>query len=121
MQPAVAYVRFHYTFQFQKQDSSFIFSSMKIVLIVSHSYQSASRKKKAEAMHFTFIIPKAIPIKCFVSHRLVSCDGGSVGREKKKKKKRWKKASGYECEKVAISFVISVILSLIKIIGKDIT
>ena len=28
---------------------------------------------------------KAIPIKCFVSHRPVSCDGGSVGREKKKK------------------------------------
>ena len=25
----------------------------------------------------------AIPIKCFDSHRLVSCDGGSVGREKK--------------------------------------
>ena len=27
----------------------------------------------------------AIPIKCFVSHRPVSCDGGSVGRAKKKK------------------------------------
>ena len=30
---------------------------------------------------------KAIPIKCCVSHRPVSCDGGSVGRAKKKKKK----------------------------------
>ncbi len=29
-----------------------------------------------------------IPIKCFVSHRLVSCEGGWVGREKKKKKKK---------------------------------
>ncbi len=28
----------------------------------------------------------AIPIKCFVSHRPVSCDGGSVGRAKKKKR-----------------------------------
>ena len=26
---------------------------------------------------------KAIPIKCLVSHRPVSCDGGSVGRAKK--------------------------------------
>ena len=26
---------------------------------------------------------KAIPIKCFVSHRPVSCDGGLVGRAKK--------------------------------------
>ncbi len=48
-----------------------------------------------------------------------------VGRSGKKKKKRWnawrKKASGYECEKVAISFVISIIHSLIEIKGKDIT
>ena len=33
----------------------------------------------------------AIPIKCFVSHRPVSCDGGSVGRLGKKKKKKKKK------------------------------
>ena len=32
------------------------------------------------------IIAKAIPIKCFVSHRPPSCEGGSVGREKKRKK-----------------------------------
>ena len=31
---------------------------------------------------------KAIPIKCFVSHRPVSCDGGSVGWAKKNKKER---------------------------------
>ena len=31
----------------------------------------------------------AIPIKCFVSHRPVSCDGGSVGRSGKKKKNEW--------------------------------
>ena len=29
---------------------------------------------------------KAIPIKCFVSHRRPSREGGSVGRAKKKKK-----------------------------------
>ena len=29
--------------------------------------------------------PKAIPIKCFVSHRPPSREGGSVGRAKKKK------------------------------------
>ena len=29
-------------------------------------------------------ITEAIPIKCFVSHRPVSCDSGSVGRAKKK-------------------------------------
>ena len=33
------------------------------------------------------IICKAIPIKCFVSHRPPSREGGSVGRAKKKKKK----------------------------------
>ena len=31
-------------------------------------------------------LPKAFPIKCFVSHRPISCDGGSVGQAKKKKK-----------------------------------
>ena len=30
---------------------------------------------------------KAMPIKCFVSYCPVSCDGGWVGRAKKKKKK----------------------------------
>ena len=30
---------------------------------------------------------KAIPIKCYVSHRPPSREGGSVGRAKKKKKK----------------------------------
>ena len=34
------------------------------------------------------VLVYAIPIKCFVSHRPVSCDGGrSVGRAKKNKKK----------------------------------
>ena len=28
-------------------------------------------------------LPKAIPIRCFVSHHPVSCDGGLVGRAKK--------------------------------------
>ena len=37
---------------------------------------------------FNKLTHKAIPIKCFVSHRPVSCDGGSVGRAKKKKKKK---------------------------------
>jgi len=32
------------------------------------------------------IIAKAIAIKCFVSHRPPSREGGSVGREKKQKK-----------------------------------
>ena len=32
------------------------------------------------------IIAKAIPIKSFVSHRPPSCEGGSVGPAKKKKK-----------------------------------
>ena len=32
-----------------------------------------------------FIFIQAIPIKCFVFHRPVSCDGGLVGRAKKKK------------------------------------
>ena len=32
------------------------------------------------------IIGKAIPIKCFVSYRPPSCEGGSVSRAKKKKK-----------------------------------
>ena len=31
---------------------------------------------------------KAIPIKCFVSHRPPSREGGSVGRAKKKKRER---------------------------------
>ena len=30
---------------------------------------------------------KAIPIKCFVSHGAVSCDGGSVGQARKKKER----------------------------------
>ena len=39
-------------------------------------------------MSYYFDRCKAIPIKCFVSHRPVSCDGGSVDREKKEKKKK---------------------------------
>ena len=35
--------------------------------------------------NFWLWISLAMPIKCFVSHRPVSCDGGSVGREKKKR------------------------------------
>ena len=34
---------------------------------------------------------KAIPIKCFVSHRSPSREGGSVGRAKKKKKEKKEK------------------------------
>ena len=34
------------------------------------------------------ITRKAIPIKCFVSHRPPSREGGSVGRAKKKKSER---------------------------------
>ena len=41
-------------------------------------------------MSYYFDRCKAIPIKCFVSHRPVSCDGGSVDRGKKKKKKKTK-------------------------------
>ena len=37
--------------------------------------------------NFWLWISLAMPIKCFVSHRPVSCDGGSVGRAKKKKKR----------------------------------
>ena len=34
-----------------------------------------------------YIICKAIPIKCFVSHRPPSREGGSVGRAKKKRER----------------------------------
>ena len=34
---------------------------------------------------FLFLLYLAIPIKCFVSHRPLSREGGSVGRAKKKK------------------------------------
>ena len=37
-----------------------------------------------------FFLCKAIPIKCFVSHRPTSCDGGSVGWAKKKKNEHLK-------------------------------
>ena len=37
--------------------------------------------------YYDLDISKAIPIKCFVSHRPPSREGGSVGRTKKKKKK----------------------------------
>ena len=49
--------------------------------------QQRQQKRKAEMLETTFYSPsKAIPIKCFVSHRPPSCEGGSVGRAKKKKK-----------------------------------
>ena len=38
----------------------------------------------------------AIPIKCFVSHRPVSCDGGSVGRAEKKWENEHLKGSGFQ-------------------------
>ena len=43
-------------------------------------------QKKAIKVSF-LKITMAIPIKCFVSHRPPSHEGGSVGRAKKKKKK----------------------------------
>ena len=36
---------------------------------------------------FSKVAYQAIPIKCFVSHRPPSREGGSVGRAKKKKKR----------------------------------
>ena len=41
-----------------------------------------------------FFSRQAIPIKCFVSHRPPSREGGSVGRAKKKKKKRERSLEG---------------------------
>ena len=40
---------------------------------------------------------KAIPIKCFVSHRPSSREGGSVGRSGKKKEKKKKKEWTHDC------------------------
>ena len=40
--------------------------------------------RKSHEISF-FFFAQAIPIKCFVSHRPISCDGGSVGQKKEKK------------------------------------
>ena len=43
--------------------------------------------EQAEKLALIEPVTKAIPIKCFVSHRPPSREGGSVGRAKKKKKR----------------------------------
>ena len=48
-----------------------------------------------------FFLYKAIPIKCFVSHRPPSRKGGSVGRAKKK--------IGPQCVRVATAFLFALV------------
>ena len=45
-----------------------------------------SETNLAHLRQLSLVFTKAIPIKCFVSHPPPSCEGGSVGRAKKKKK-----------------------------------
>ena len=45
---------------------------------------------------------KAIPIKCFFSHRPVTCDGGSIGRPKKKRKNEWTLAGVWVPQKAGL-------------------
>ena len=60
-------------------------------------------------LYFYYHRVKAIPIKCFVSHRPPSREGGSVGRAKKKGMNTWRVLSASEGRKigyVVLSFVI---------------
>ena len=45
-----------------------------------------SETNLAHLRQLSLVFTKAIPIKCFFSHPPPSCEGGSVGRAKKKKR-----------------------------------
>ncbi len=67
-------------------------SHKKIIYLYSKS--SCDLHEHHKKPYKAFFVTRAIPIKCFVSHRPVSCDGGSVGQAKKQKKNEHLKGLG---------------------------
>ena len=61
---------------------------------VLHSIEAYKNKTNLNLQPF-LLSSKAIP-RCFVSHRPVPCDGGSVSREKQKQKQNKKKKENEE-------------------------
>ena len=73
---------YHFSLKYAAVPSTLLFSNMAAALMFPRANLKMRRLRKP-APHVD--VYQAIPIKCFVSHRPPSREGGSVGRAKKKK------------------------------------